>query len=296
MVTKSRNQSAEASRKKNPTKTQTVPAAEPAGTNGAGPSAQDTLRRLYTSLLRCRLVQEHAQRGSSQNYELAIGHEAIAVAPTVELAAEDTIVAADTNLAALVARGLPLEALLAGTSDCTPVHSVTRSSVPNDPFNLATGLALAHRLAKQQHVVVAFCAQSRPALESWHEALKFAGVHKLPIVFVIKNGVADQRYPSEHAPHLEAFSFMARDYGYPGIIVDGQDVVAVWRAAHESIHRARTGSGPTLIDCRTDSGQDPIAYMEHYMRRRNLWDDAWKNATEAGIMGEIERAELLRRH
>ena len=162
--------------------------------------------------------------------------------------------------------------------------------MPQDPFNLATGIALAHKLTKQRHVVVAFCPEESPALENWHEALKLAGVHKLPILYVIKNGVADQQSSSEHAPHLEAFSFMARDYGYPGIIVDGQDVVAVWRVAQESIHRARNGSGPTLIDCRTDAGRDPLAHMEHYMRKRNVWDDGWKKQTEAQIKIEIEKA------
>ena len=289
MVTKSRSQSAKTSPKKTPPKTQTTSPAKEASSNGSGPSTQETLRRLYTSLMRCRLVQEEAQKTSARNYDIAIGHEAIAVAPTAELTAEDTITATDSNLSALVTRGVPINVLLGGSADCIPVHSVTQASLPQDPFHLATGVALAHRLAKQNRVVVAFCAEERPALETWHEALKFAGVHKLPVIFVIKNGVADQKSSSDHAPHLEAFSFMARDYGYPGIIVDGHDVVAVWRAAHESIHRARTGSGPTLIDCRTDSGHDPLAYMEHYMRKRNLWDDGWKKQVEAEIRGEIEK-------
>ena len=295
MVTKSKNQSTVTPPRK-AAEPQQSSQAKTADTNGASPSGQDTLRRLYASLLRCRLVQEHAKRTSMRKYAIAIGHEAIAVAPTAELTAEDTIVAADTNLAAMVARGLPVDVLVAANDACTPAQSITSASLPKDPFNLATGVALAHRLAKQRNVVVAFCAQERPALETWHEALKFAGVHKLPIIFVIQNGVADQKSPSEHAPHLEAFSFMARDYGYPGIIVDGQDVVAVWRAAHESIHRARNGAGPTLIDCRTDSGQDPLAYMEHYMRKRNVWEDGWKEKVEAEIKEEIEKASKSTRH
>ena len=312
MVTKSRNQSVEVPpRKKTPAKNQIAGSAKALGRNGSAssgkavannsvtktaarngstPSSQGTLRRLYTSLLRCRLVQEEAQRLSLRNYHIAIGHEAIAVAPTAELTAEDTITAADRNLAALVTRGVPMDVLLSDATDCTPKHAVTRASLPQDPFTLATGVALAHKLGKQSRVVVAFCADERPALETWHEELKFAGVHKLPVIYVIKNGVADQKSSSDHAPHLEAFSFMARDYGYPGIIVDGQDVVAVWRAAHESIHRARNGSGPTLIDCRTDSGHDPLAYLEHYMRKRDVWEDDWKNEVEAGIREEIEKA------
>jgi pyruvate dehydrogenase E1 component alpha subunit len=126
----------------------------------------------------------------------------------------------------------------------------------------------------------------------WNETLKFAGEQKLPILFVIKNGVADQQASSEHAPHLEDFTFMTRDYGYPGIIVDGQDVVAVFRVAQESIHRARNGAGPTLIDCRTDSKRDPLAYMEHYMRNRSVWDDEWQKQVEAQIKSDMGRRVL----
>lgn len=239
------------------------------------------------------MVQEHARTLSADNYELAIGHEAVIAAPSADLTDEDTIAASPKNLAALVARGLPLQSLFSEQNDCVSRSSITTASVPEDPFTRGTGIALAHKLARKQRVVVAFCQQESPALETWHEALKFAGVHKLPILYVIKNGVADRQSSSDHAPHLEPFTFMARDYGYPGIIVDGQDVVAVWRVAQESIHRARQGSGPTLIDCRTDSKRDPLAYMEHYMRKRNVWDDGWKKDTEQWIQAEVEKATAL---
>lgn len=291
MPTKTKEQPAKSSAKKS-----SVPLEAPLKTvssNGSSPSSQETLRRLYASLLRCRLLQEQAAKMSAGNYEIALGHEATIVGPTAELTIEDTIAATPANLAALVARGLSPENLLAGEPAGAARHSVTHASLPVDPFQVGTGIALAHKLAGRRNVVVAFCAQESPALEQLHDALKFAGVHKLPVLFVIKNGVADQKSSEEHAPHLEDFSFMARDYGYPGIIVDGQDVVAVFRAAQESIHRARQGSGPTLIDCRTDSKRDPLEYMEHYMRKRKLWDDGWREQTVVEIMGEIEKAEIL---
>ncbi len=274
-----------------PKKTQAITEPKTISSNGASPSIQETLRHLYASLLRCRLVQEKARRGVGNDYDLAVGHEAVIVGPTAELSPEDTIAATAQNLAALVARGVHAASLLTEPKGVrTSRKPMLSPSMPQDPFNQGTGIALAHKLAKQRRVVIAFCPQERPALETWHEALKFAGVHKLPVIYVIKNGVADQQSSEDHAPHLEAFSFMARDYGYPGIIVDGQDVVAVWRVAHESIHRARNGSGPTLIDCRTDAKRDPLAHMERYMRNRNVWDPGWRRATEEQIISEIEGA------
>ncbi len=62
---------------------------------------------------------------------------------------------------------------------------------------------------------------------------------------------------------------MAVDLGFPGVAEDGNDVVAVWRVAQESIHRARNGSGTMLIDlCRAELTDDPLAHMEHYLRKR----------------------------
>lgn len=287
MATKTKKQ-AESVRKTSPTsKPQPLTTTKPVNSNGSSPSSQDTLRRLYVSLLRCRMAQQEAKRAGSGNYDIAIGHEAVIVGVTAELDSQDTIAAGRRNLASMVVRGVPLGKILRGIADCSG-----QLSLPEDPFNIATGIALTHKFEKKQHVAVAFCPHTHPALESWHDSLKFAGMHKLPVIYVIEDGVADQRSPSDHAPHLEAFSFMARDYGYPGIIVDGQDVVGVWRVAQESLHRARNGAGPTLIDCRTDARRDPLAHLENYMRKRNLWDEAWRNEAEAQIRAEIEKANV----
>ena len=134
--------------------------------------------------------------------------------------------------------------------------------------------------------MVAFCEKEIASLGAWHEALKFAGVHKLPILYVVKSGAPDDA-PAAEPAYLEQFSFVARDYGIPGIIVDGRDVVAVWRVAQESIHRARNGAGATLIDCATGSARDPLEHMEHYMRKRGAWDDDWRNQIAARINGEL---------
>ncbi len=165
--------------------------------------------------------------------------------------------------------------------------SITRASLPEDAFNLGTGIALAHKLNGKQNVVVAFCEKEIAALDPWHEALKFAGVHKLPILYVV-SGAPDEMASAGQPAYLEQFSFMARDYGFPGIVVDGRDVVAVWRVAQESIHRARNGAGATLIHCTTESARDPLEHMEHYMRKRSVWDDEWRNQIAARISSELE--------
>jgi len=280
----------------NPTKTQHKKGGErkappAASSNGSSPEQRETLRKLYACLLRSREIQKRLQaRVGLPVYELSLGHEAVVVGTTADLECEDTITACRWNVAALIARRVPWKALLAaGAADeacaCEARATVAHTSLPQDPFHLGTGIALAHRLENKHRVVVAFGGQVESPLEAWHIALKFAGVHKLPILYVIQNGGGTA---AEQPAHLEAISFMARDCGFPGVVVDAQDVVAVWRVAQESIVRARNGAGPTLIDCRSDGARDPLAHMEHYLRKRDLWDEAWREQTAARISQELE--------
>jgi pyruvate dehydrogenase E1 component alpha subunit len=245
------------------------------------------------------MVEEFVQRQSpSAEYDFAIGHEAVVVATTFGLRAEDTITASSVNLAARVAGGGSLQNLFTqgDRNNCCSsglAAVVSPASLSNDPFNLGTGGSLVHKIERKGNVVIALCPEESPPLDRWHEALKFAGAHKLPILYVIKSGAADPASTGPQNAHLEDHSFMARDYGFPGIIVDGTDVVAVWRVTQESLHRARNGAGPTLIDCTMDLARDPLAHMEHYMRKRSVWDDEWKKQISRQIRAELEAAAEL---
>ena len=115
--------------------------------------------------------------------------------------------------------------------------------------------------------------------------MKFAGIHRLPVVFVLKRRFAFDSDDADQNPKLEEVSFLARDCGLPTIIVDSKDPVAVWRVTQESIHRARNAAGPTLIECEVQTARaaDPLIQMEHYMRKRDAWDDEWKHETAGRI-------------
>jgi TPP-dependent pyruvate/acetoin dehydrogenase alpha subunit len=272
--------------------------ATPSLSDNRGPTSADAdpLHRLYSSLLRCRLVQERVQELCAANevapgFAVRIGHEAVTVGATADLGPEDTIAGSHHDLAALIARGVPLAALLAANGAAGSTASMfSQQSFPEDPFNFGTGVALAHKLDQRRRVVVAFCAQEKPPLQSWHDALKSAAAQKLPIIFVIENGTATEGTTKDGSPHLKPVSFLAREYGFPGIIVDGADAVAVWRVAQESVHRARNGSGPTLIDCRSDASRDPLERMERYLKTRRLWDEQWRARLERELMTEIKEA------
>ena len=280
-----------------PLKADRVP---PANGNGSSPSNHDVLRRMYVSMLRCRMLTERAQGlfgGSTPttDWEFAIGHEAIVVGSTLEVGPEDMVVASPRNISAQIAKGASLEFVLSQAEPANRIPAVVAnghsapSLVSDDPFNLGTGLALAHRLEKRRNVVVAFGADDASTGDRWHEALKFAGIHKLPIIYVLKRCSAFGLEPAHRSPVLDDLSFVARDCGFPAIIVDGKDAVAVWRVTQESIHRARNGAGPTLIECEIQQAgsSDPLEHMEHYMKKRSAWGGEWRRDATDRIEAEI---------
>ena len=98
-----------------------------------------------------------------------------------------------------------------------------------------------------------------------HEALNFAGVHRLPIVYVCQNNLWAESVPLRLQTALTDLSDRAKAYGFPGVSVDGNDVLAVYDVAVKAIERARNGEGPTFIECKTyrwygHSEIDPAKY------------------------------------
>jgi TPP-dependent pyruvate/acetoin dehydrogenase alpha subunit len=273
--------------------------AQPADSDGASASNQELLRRLYASMLRCRMLSKQAQRSpaaATPAAEFGIGHEAIVAGATLELGPEDALIASPRNFAAQIAKGTRLSDLARQNGDQAG-NAIAGAGVGDSfsPFNLGTGIALAHRLEKTCNVVVVMSAEHTSSPDRCHEAMKLAGTHKLPIIYVLRCGSAFETGAATRTPALEEVSFMARDCGFPAVIVDGNDAVAMWRVTQESIHRARTGSGPTLIKCETrfTKHQDPLSHIEHYMRKRGLWDDRWRRELTDAIEAEIRVGSAL---
>ena len=211
-------------------------------------------------------------------------------------------------LATHVVRGTPLESVFArplkfpeprhehpagGTKSLRVVPQLATVAAQLD---VAAGVALAYRQLAKPNVVVALADDGLAALGFWHEAATLASRQRLPIVFMVENCAQSHPNAATAVHSNDDLRDRAEAYGIPGITVDGNDIVAVWRVTQESIHRARSGAGPTLIECRTwrwhaeadnpsSNGHsrsnlrrqnDPLHHMEHYMKKRKLWRQAWK--------------------
>jgi pyruvate dehydrogenase E1 component alpha subunit len=113
---------------------------------------------------------------------------------------------------------------------------------------VAVGMALAFRIREEKRVAVAWCGEGAAARGDAHEGMNFAGVRRLPVVFVIDNNQWAYSTPSHLEYGIEHLADRAAAYGFEGVVVDGTDVLAVYREARQAIEKAREGGGPTLIE------------------------------------------------
>jgi len=301
--------------------------------NGAEPLNAEILKRLYSYMLKCRTLEERArilfkQGKFAGNYYAAVGQEATEVGCTIDLEKEDCVAPSHRDFIAHIMKGTPLKYMFAqlyarktspdqgrsSPAHCgyAPLNIITPASTIAAQLNIGTGVALAYKLQKKPNIVVALSGDGSTSLGFWHEALNFAGVMKLPIVYVVQNNRWAESVSVTMQTAVEDLSVKAQAYGFPGLTVDGNDVVAVYRVAQEAIRRARSGQGPTLIECKTYrwyghseidpakyrppeeveywKSRDPIPAMERYLTERNLWSDAWKQELIAGFNKEIDEA------
>lgn len=181
------------------------------------------------------------------------------------------------------------------------LNIVTASAPIGVQYPQAAGTALAFKMRKEDGVVLACGGEASTSGGDWHEAMNMAGIHDLPLVFMVENNVYAISVP-EKLQVAGSIAGRAEGYGFPGVVVDGNDVLAVYEAAREAVDRARRGEGPTLIEARTyrmtahSSDDDDRRYRE----REEI--EAWrlkdpiarfeKYLIGRGVMGEEERGEI----
>lgn len=248
------------------------------------------------------------------------GQEASVVGTALPLdPATDWIVPATRELPALLRHGHRLERILAermGRMRPARIPDGVRL-LPNQvaiatQLPHAVGLAWGLRLQRKPGIVMAYCGDGASSEGDFHEACNLAGVRGAPIVIV----VVDNQWAistGREAQTAGEFHRRAEGYGFPGVAVDGDDLLAVAEVADEAVARARRGEGPTLIDCRTHrlgfhnttddpsaylpagwleeaEREDPIPRVQAYLAVRGLWDDATREAVEAEIAERLDAA------
>jgi TPP-dependent pyruvate/acetoin dehydrogenase alpha subunit len=115
---------------------------------------------------------------------------------------------------------------------------------------VAAGMAMSFKLRHEPRIAMTYFGEGSTANGQWHEAMNWAGIHRLPVVFILENNGYAYSTPNELEFAVDPVE-RAAGYGFPGVSVDGNDVEAVFEASREAADRARSDGGPTLIECRT---------------------------------------------
>jgi pyruvate dehydrogenase E1 component alpha subunit len=233
---------------------------------------RDALRRMYRDMRLTRALDErglalYKQGKLPGSFYTSRGNEAASVAVGTAMGPDDIATPLHRNLGVHIARGIEPWRMLcqfmgrrdgqtAGRDSNLRSQDLDRgliAGVSHLPAILpvAVGAALAFRLRGEPRVAVGWCGDGASSNGIAHESMNLAGVRRLPVVFVIDNNQFAYSTPTQYEYATEHVADRAQAYGFEGVVVDGTDVLAVYREAKRAIDKARAGGGPTLLECLT---------------------------------------------
>ena len=232
---------------------------------GVPPDALELLQRMWE--IRhfenevMELFSEHLVRGSTH---LCQGQEAVSVGVCHDLRHKDYMTCTYRGHGAVLAKGAPLDRSFAeilgrstglcggkgGSMHLTDVSigALGSNAIVGAHLPISVGSALSAQVQGRDDVSVAIFGDGSTNIGAFHESLNMAAVWKLPIVFVLENNQYGEYSPIAATTPIDELVRRADSYGMPGVLVDGNDVVAVRHVMAEAVARARRGEGPTLIE------------------------------------------------
>ena len=291
------------------------------------PIAPEEQKRLHRGMLLGRRFDERMLRlqrqGRIGTFAPIKGQEAAQIGSVAALRRTDWMVPSFRETAAMLWRGWPMEKILlffagyleggqpAPDQRDLPICIPVSTQLPH-----AVGLAYAAQYRGDDAVVMAYCGDGATSEGDFHEAMNFAGVWHVPMVFLIQNNQWAISVPLKKQTHSRTIAQKALAYGFPALQVDGNDLLAVHAASLEAVERARRGDGPTLIECVTYrlgvhttsddptkyrsteeveawERKDPLTRFGAYLRERNLLDPGLEEALDAEIARAVAAFEAI---
>ncbi|MDI9569061.1 MAG: thiamine pyrophosphate-dependent dehydrogenase E1 component subunit alpha [bacterium] len=281
---------------------------------------KDFYRTMYTIRVFEERVNELFLAGKIPGFvHLYIGEEAIATGVCAVLSKDDYITSTHRGHGHTIAKGADLKKMMAEiygktTGYCRgkggsmhiadfSIGMLGANGVVGGGYNLAVGAALAAKLMKTDQVSVCFFGDGASNRGTFHEGMNMAAAFKLPAIFVCENNQYASTTPYRTTTSVENIADRAVGYGIPGVVVDGNDVFAVYEAAKTAVERARAGGGPSLIEAKTYRVKghfvgDPELYRsKDEVRDRFENDDPLKNFRKQVLTanqlteGELEEIE-----
>ena len=291
------------------------------------------LLRIYRAMRLVRVLDERCMNLQRQGrigfYGTSTGEEAAVVGSAAALQADDWMFPALRQGGALLYRGFPLRRYfghLFGNAESVELgrsmpchysdrehHFVTWSSSMATQLPHAVGMAYGAKLKGDRRIAIGYMGDGATSEGDFHVALNFAGVWKTPVVFFCNNNQWAISVPFSKQSGSDTVAVKSRAYGFPGVRLDGNDVLGVYSATREAAERARAGGGPTLIEAVTyrmqghSSSDDPTRYRSadevamwakrdpltryrNYLENRGVWGKEKEEALVAELQDEISRA------
>jgi pyruvate dehydrogenase E1 component alpha subunit len=306
----------------------------------SGPSHLPAPDKLTDMLYYMKLTREIENRIERKLYRqgkilggvyVGRGQEAITVGSVIDLQDEDAICVSHRDMAAFLMRGVTPRQILAqymgrrtgltrGKDGNMHMGSIGKKliafvSMLGDSIPIAAGVGLSFRIRKLPQVALVFFGDGATSRGDWHEGMNMAAVLDCPVVFVCNNNQYAYSTPLERQMPVPNVADRAYAYGMPGEVVDGNDVVAVWKAVSGAVDRARSGRGASLIECKTfrmtghsahdDASyvppglfeewekKDPIPRLEELLEKREILTRTGIDEMNARITSEIDEAVAL---
>lgn len=297
----------------------------------------EQLIELYRNMVRSRVLDHVSSRalqaGKLANfYHSGYGQEAVGVGATTFLKDDDYIIHTHRFPAQVIGKGLDPKLFLAEhygkeTGCCsgrTGYHCVDMSKgiigfsgILGSAFSVAAGLGIAFKKRGLGQIALCFFGDGTANRGPLHESFLMASNWKLPVIWLNENNQYGMYVHVKDSFPIKDIADLAGSYGMPGIVVDGQDVIAVYEAVNEAVDRARRGEGPTLIECKTyrvmphfagipdysggnirsqeeineGSARDPITIFKEKLEKQGVLTPELIDSIQGDAESEMEAAE-----
>ncbi|HUO41671.1 MAG TPA: pyruvate dehydrogenase (acetyl-transferring) E1 component subunit alpha [Methylomirabilota bacterium] len=295
--------------------------------------SHDELKRLYKLMMLVRNLDTRSlqlqRQGRIGFYIGCLGQEAAQIGSAYALKPEDWIFPAYREVGTMLQRGIPLEDLMnqyfANAEDIQKgrqlmnlygrksVNYVTGSAPIATQLPHAVGAAFAAKLRGDKVVTLVYFGEGATSANDFHTGMNFAGVYKTPTIFFCQNNHYAISLPVERQTATESIAVKAKAYGFEGVRVDGNDILAVYRTTKEAVDRARSNDGPTLIEAVTyrmgphsssddpkryrsnqelDEWQtrDPLVRFRKYLERKRIWSSTDEEKAQQDTNRQIDEA------
>ncbi len=295
--------------------------------------AKDKLVEMYKLMVKIRLFEEKVFELYAQNLvpgtiHLYTGQEAVAVGVCSALRKDDYITSTHRGHGHCIAKGADIRRVMAEilgkkTGYCKgkggsmhiadfSIGMLGATAVVGAGIPIAVGASLSIKLRKTGQIVACFFGDGASNQGTFHEGINMAAIWQLPVIFVCENNLYAMGTRQSIAMKIENIADRAAAYGIPGVVVDGNDVLAVYEAASSAVERARRGEGPTIIECKTYRhrghsrvdpakyrpkeeveawlAKDPIKRLQERLLQSNVLTEAEIQRIEREVSTEIEEA------